>query len=167
MVVVDAELVRAHQTAVWRYLRVLGAAAADADDLTQEAFVVLAQAGLPDRGPAELRGWLRSTARNLWRNDVRRRARRGETLPPEQIDAAWAVYERQDDGESYRAALRACLETLPARERQAIDARYARAERRDAIAAAADVGVEGIKSLLRRAKARLRACIERRLDDGD
>ncbi len=36
-----AGLVRTHQVGVWRYVRFLGAEAAEADDLTQETFLAL------------------------------------------------------------------------------------------------------------------------------
>jgi DNA-directed RNA polymerase specialized sigma24 family protein len=37
------DLVRAHLHATWRYLRMHGASATEADDLTQESFVIAAQ----------------------------------------------------------------------------------------------------------------------------
>jgi hypothetical protein len=41
-----------HRVAVWRYLRALGAGAAEADDLTQETMVVACRQPLPDDGEA-------------------------------------------------------------------------------------------------------------------
>lgn len=63
---------RTHWAAVRRYLRVLGAEAATADDLAQETFVVALQKGMEDRG-GQIEGWLRRTARNLFCNQLRKR----------------------------------------------------------------------------------------------
>ncbi|MGE3174305.1 MAG: sigma-70 family RNA polymerase sigma factor [Planctomycetota bacterium] len=159
-----ADLVRAHQLALWRYLRVLGCGAAEAEDLVQEAFVLLLQAELHDASPPGVRAWLRATVRNLFLAACRR-AGRAPRLDPD-VDAAIADCERRDDGDGYRAALRRCLDTLTADERQLLERRYRDGAQRAALAATADVGVEGLKSRLRRIKIRLRHCITRRLDDG-
>ena len=117
-VTVGPELVRAHQAAVWRYLRVLGAGRDEADDLVQEAFLVLLRTPLLDHGPAALRTWLRSTARNLFLAQCRAARRTPVGLDEAAVERAWADYERDDDGAGYRAALTNCLETLPARQRE-------------------------------------------------
>ncbi len=153
-------VVRTHQSTVWRYLRFLGCDPDLADDLAQETFLALASTRLPDRGPEALSGWLRGTARNLMR--ARRRSLRRElaTATPEQIEGAWFEYARDDGGASYRAALHSCLATLSEKDRIAVDQRYSERASRSAIAARLDMSVEGVKSLLRRAKAALRTCIE-------
>ena len=53
------------RTAVWRYLRMLGASADEADDLAQDTLLVALQGGLPAE-PERARALLRGIARNLW-----------------------------------------------------------------------------------------------------
>lgn len=158
-----AELVHRHQAMVWRFLRLLGAEPGLADELAQEAFVRLWQHPPEDRGEAALAAWLRRTAQNLLSNSRRRRG--GLVFDDAAIDAAWAGYERDDDGADFRAALAACLQALPAREQQALQLRYAAGGSRAAVAAAMRLGDEGVKSMLRRARARLQACVQRRLEE--
>ena len=66
-------LVNRHVRAVWRYLRMHGADPHEADDLTQEAFVVALQKGAAHLDPAATATFLRRTARFLF---LRLRARR-------------------------------------------------------------------------------------------
>ncbi len=59
-------LVRAHQGAVFRYLRRLVTDGAAAEDLTQETFVTALSRLSTWRGEGSLRGWLLSIARSQW-----------------------------------------------------------------------------------------------------
>ncbi len=165
-VTVDAELVRTHQGMVWRYLRFLGAPTTVAEELVQEVFLVLLRDPVEDQGAAALGAWLRGVARNLLRRARRARRPELEGLDEAAVEAAWSRYARDDDAAGYHEALRHCLDGLEARERAALEARYVEGASREAVAREMDVAVEGVKSVLRRAKAKLRACVERRLGDG-
>ncbi|MBK8096795.1 MAG: sigma-70 family RNA polymerase sigma factor [Planctomycetes bacterium] len=156
-----AALVRAHQAEVWRYLRYLGASGELADDLTQETFLTLLRAPYEDRGPEARSGWLRTVARNLFLKAVRK-----PPLPMtdvETIDAIWTGFTREDGGAESLTALRACLLELDGRARQAIALHYEQRKSRSAIGKELGIGEDGVKSLLRRVRAVLRACVERRL----
>jgi RNA polymerase sigma-70 factor (ECF subfamily) len=108
---------------------------------------------------------LRGTARNLFRAS-RRTARRGVDLDDDAaLEAAWQRLAGDDGGESRLAALRACVAGLPARERDALALRFGQDVGREAIARRLGMSTEGVKAMLRRVKARLRVCVERRLDD--
>jgi RNA polymerase sigma-70 factor (ECF subfamily) len=155
-------LVRAHQAAVWRHLRMLGARPEVADDLAQETFVRLWQRPPEDRGPAALAAWLRATARHLLAND--RRRPRNLPFDEQAIEVAHADCARDDDGEGYRAALDRCLRALPPREQRALELRYGPGGSRAAVGAALNLQDEGVKTFLRRARARLLTCIHRNLD---
>jgi len=157
-------LVQAHQAAVWRHLRCCGAEPALADDLTQETFVALWQRPPEDRGPQALAGWLRQTARNLLWNRLRGQ-RRELPFDEQAIEAAWVAAEQEDDGAEYRAALARCLARMPAREQQALQLRYAAGGSRAAVAAALGLQDQGAKTFLRRARARLLECVQRRLEE--
>lgn len=162
---VTAEVVRQHQGAVWRWLRVLGCRPQEADDLLQETFLVLLSERLTDEGPAALRAWLRATAKNLFLAHCRRAKRAPGLAEHDDVDAAWLGYERDDDGDGYRAALRSCLDTLPVRQRELLELQVHERASPAQLAAASELGEEGARSLLRRIKQALRHCIERRLRD--
>lgn len=154
------QVVQLHQASVWRYLRFLGCDPGLADDLAQETFLALAASRLPNKGAAALNGWLRGTAHNLVRARHRQMRRELRHATAAQTEATWQGYSRQDEGTAYREALRGCLTLLSDREQDALERRYTHRESREAIATVLGIGLEGVKSLLRRAKESLRTCIE-------
>jgi RNA polymerase sigma-70 factor, ECF subfamily len=157
-------LVREHQAEVWRYLRYLGATTELADDLTQEAFLQLLRTPFRDRSVAQTRTWLRTVARNAWVRSFRR--------PPfaladlDAIEATWDGFAREDGGAESLARLRACVAELAGRARDAVRWHYEERCSRAAIAARLGIGEDGVKSLLRRARDVLRACLARRTKEG-
>lgn len=156
----DAASLRA---ALWRYLRVLGADAATADDLAQEAFLVaLRRPDFAHDAAGATFIFLRTTARHLW---LKSRRRRQSLREVDEADRVWDA-RCADRGEEYLAALELCVDQLPERSRALLAATYG--ERRGRAAAGADFGMrpEGIKSALRRLRAFLHDCIERRLGGG-
>jgi RNA polymerase sigma-70 factor (ECF subfamily) len=167
-----AGLVHRHQAGVWRYLRYLGASSAEADDLTQETFLVLARGPFEQRSAAETSAYLRTTARHALLQ-ARRRSQRGTVVmdlaaadgvwtnlvaPAEDIDATdrWSLLVE---------AAKGCVEQLEGRARQAIDLCYREQQSRDGCAAALGMTPEGVKTLLRRTRDVIRRCIERRVAD--
>lgn len=63
------------------------------------------------------------------------------------------------------AALRQCVADLPARSRELLAATYGDGLGRPAAGARVGLGVDGVKSALRRLRARLFDCITKRLED--
>ena len=153
-------LVRAHQAEVWRYLRYLGASAELADDLTQETFLQLLRTPFAERSAAATATWLRTVARNLYVKAFRR--------PPfalaelDTIEATWTGFAGDDGGQQSLARLRECVERLPGRARDAVRWHYEERKSRADIGARLHIGEDGVKSLLRRARALLKACIDGR-----
>lgn len=159
-----ADLVRAHQAGVWRYLRLLGAPAALADDLTQETFLSVLQRPFEDRGPAAAAAYLRLVARHLFLKDRRAAVLRPQPMELAELDAAFARLCGADGGDGYLAQLGQCLERLAERSREALTLHYRERLGRTAIGARLGLGEDGVKSLLRRARAALRDCIETELE---
>lgn len=155
-------MVRAHQSMVWRYLRLLGADPHEADDLMQDAFVRLAGAmhrGEPLHAPA---AFLRGIARNLLIG-TRRRAR-CRTPTVEWADAVDQFASRPAALEDDRIeALRRCVSRLTGRVRQAVEWHHVEGLSCRETAQRIGIGVQGIKSLLGRAREALRQCIEQQL----
>lgn len=157
-------LVRAHQAEVWRYLRYLGASAELADDLTQETFVQLLRAPFVARSPAATVAWLRTVARNFYIKSFRRPP--FATADLDAIEAAWTEFAGDDGGAAATDLLRQCVERLDGRARDVVRWHYEERLGREAIGDRLGLGTDGVKSLLRRTRAALRACIERRRQEG-
>ncbi|MFN7587227.1 MAG: sigma-70 family RNA polymerase sigma factor [Planctomycetota bacterium] len=155
--------VYAHQAAIWRYLRLLGANDDEADDLAQETFVVLLRTPFVAVADGALRAWLRTTARNLFLAHCRRRRRTPITLDAEAVATAMDAYERDDDGAGYREALARCLESLPQRQHELLDDVLQGTVPLPSLAAQHGLGVEALRSMVRRLKLALRDCVQRRL----
>lgn len=153
------ELVREHERLVCSYLRSLGCPPDRVDDLAQETFLRLFSRPPGKREPAHLRGTLFVVARNLHFNSLRDEAARPRL---EEVERAWNEFERGDGGSAYLDALRACLEQLPLRTREALELRFGSGAARSAIAARLQLSLGGVKSLLSRATEDLRACVRRR-----
>ena len=156
----EAEAVHRHARGVFRFLRVLGAPLAVADDLTQEAFVVAwkkHKQGLPAQA---LGAFLRRTAKLLWLGHVRS-ARREERALAAVADQLWARDCAADDGESLVAGMRDCLQRLGPRARTAIECVYGDEAHRDAVAQQLGLLPNGLKMLLQRARQQLLDCLRR------
>lgn len=157
------EFVRRHLRGLWRYLRMHGADAHTADDLTQEAFVVALQKGALTLPEAAAATFLRRTARFVFLRHLR-----DHRAAVELADAADALWDRDcaaDDGEGLVAALRQCVERLDGRARLAVSRCYGLGADRSAAhhAVATELGMlpNGLKTLLQRTRQLLRACLER------
>lgn len=161
------EFVARHQRGLWRFARLLGAANDHADDLVQEALLAALHKRIDARSDTEAVAWLRAAVRNLWRMHLRTQRRRPEhqalDATPELAEAALARHGGDDgSGDAYVAALRLCLEQLDGRAKRALELRYAEQSSRSAMASELAMGEDGIKTLLRRTREALFACVQRR-----
>ncbi len=158
-----AALVRSHQASVWRYLRYLGCEATEADDLTQDTFLAVLRDGFEDRSPGETAGYLRTVARNRLLA-LRRKQKRAPEVDLEAAEAVWVETLGQHDMDDYLVALADCLEVgVTPRVRQAVELFYRDGHSRGEIAERLEMAVEGVKTLLRRARSALRECVEKKL----
>lgn len=158
-----ARLVRAHQVGVWRYLRFLGAAPVEADEITQETFLAVWRSAFVERDDAATKGYLRTVARNLFLKRLRSAARAPARVPLDTLEDEWRAFAGDDDGEQWLLALRHCLGDVTPRVRTALDRFYADGCTREQLAKELGMSEDGIKSLLRRSRELLRECIERRI----
>lgn len=155
-------LVHQFQADVWRYLRYLGAMAADADDLTQETFLAVARSTFEERSPEQTAGYLRTVARNQLLMARRRQGREVNTVELEAAEEVWSANIGSAGMDGYLTALADCLEHVDGRARQAIDQAYRDRRSRAEIASNLQMKSDGVKSLLRRTREILRQCIERK-----
>lgn len=156
-----AAFVRRHQVAAWRFLRVLGCRGQQADAIVQDALVLALQKGIDAGGDADAAAFLRQTCKHLWLREQRadrRRAARHATA----AELSWQRDLGEDDGAGWLAALDLCLAELPERSRQALDRTYRDGLGRAELGVELGIGEHGVRTLLQRLRAALRACIERR-----
>lgn len=125
---------------------------AEAEDVAQEAMLRLWRTA-PDWRPGEAKAstWLHRVAANLCIDRLRRRRRLTDAEAPEVEDetpSALAQMAQVERG----AALRAALDDLPDRQRQAVLLRHFAEMSNPEIAARLDVSVEAVESLIARGR---------------
>jgi len=155
-----ADFVHRHQTGLWRFLRLLGCRGQQAEEIAQDALVLALQRGVEATGDGAA-AFLRQTAKFLWMREQRADRRRAERHAAA-AELLWQQKLEVDAGDGWLAALDRCLETLPARSRQALDRTYRDGLGRSELGAELGIGEHGVRTLLQRLRATLRECIERR-----
>jgi RNA polymerase sigma-70 factor (ECF subfamily) len=154
-----AELVRRHEAGLWRFLRVLGCDARQAEELAQDAFVAVLERPFRQVDDRATAAYLRTVAKHLWLKD-RRRTRRQTLADLDALERAFVEDCDDDGGDGLVEALRACVQALEGRSRDLVRASYQEGESRAALAARFGMREDGIKSWLRRVRAALRLCVE-------
>ena len=118
-----------------------------------------------ERNEKSTASYLRLVARNLFIDQIRASGRKPvlNDLDEKRLESKWESFAGDDGGDSRVAALKLCREELSERDRAALDLRYRDDESLEECAAKLDLGLEGFRSVIRRAKDGLRLCIEKRL----
>lgn len=161
---VGPEFVRRHQEEIYWYLRFLGSQEAEASDLAQETFLAVLKKPPTDLGPAAVRVFLRTVARNKFVESLRKHRREAE-FDLDAAERAWAAAQTENNDDAWLDALGDCLDQLEGRAKQVIDFTYREGRSRTDIAAAMDMTESGVKSLLRRTRDLLRQCVERKVKE--
>lgn len=130
--------------------------AAEAEDVTQEAFVRLwdRAAGWVSHGGG-VAGWLRRTATNACIDRMRRRSRLADAPDVDRPDESPGA-ERMIDAARLGTLVQRALATLPERQRAAVVLTYYEEITNAAAAEILDMHLKAFESLLFRARARLR-----------
>ncbi|MCA8935824.1 MAG: RNA polymerase sigma factor [Planctomycetes bacterium] len=158
-----AALMREHQAGVWRFLRALGCETNLADDLTQETFLAVFKSPFEQRSRGQTVAYLRIVAKNLFLKSRRKDGRQVVMAEMEHLESQWSELAGEEDGAELANALRECLKQIDEKPRQALDLQYKEGKQRVEIAKAMGMTDDGIKTLLRRTKARLKKCMELRV----
>ena len=158
-----AQLVREHQAGIWRYIRFLGAATGEADDLVQETFLACMRSRFTYRDSASTASYLRQVARNQLLQLRRRQGREVNTVQLEAAESVWAEVAAEDGLSDYLSALRSCISQLRDRSRQVVALRYEQGLSREEVALRLDMTSQGVKTLLRRTRQLLRQCVQRKV----
>ncbi len=137
----------------------------EAEDVAQEAFIrVWRNAGAWQPGRAWFDTWLHTVVLNLCRDRLRRRREVSGDALPEATDPALDAEEKLIEAERGRAVALA-IAALPDRQREAILLVHYQDLSGTEAAAALDVSVEALESLLARGRRTLRARLASQ--DGD
>jgi RNA polymerase sigma-70 factor (ECF subfamily) len=159
------QFVTRHHRGLLRWLTALGCDPISSDDHCQEALLAGLHHGVHGWPRTRAWAWLRTAARNFHRMQLRRERRR-PTLRLDEVEPAWLCAGGDDDGgDGALDALRRCLDDADERDRDLLDRRYAEQQGRAEMAKALGIGEAGVKQALRRARTRLRDCMEHRLEE--
>lgn len=158
-----AIVVRHCQEDVWRIAAFALHDVSDTEDLVQRVFVQ-AYTKLGEYQPGRgFQPWLRAIARNMVREELRVRERRGRHMAAydqqviAQLEPEAAFDSRQD---RLRRALEHCRKELAPAAARAVELRYEQAMGFEAIAADLGRTVAAARQLLGRVRLSLRRCIE-------
>ena len=147
---VDA-LFTEHQPAVFRYLCRFIGQTETARDLTQEVFLRVSRARVPEADAAGLRAWVFAIARNLALNHVR--DGRPRVCPVAWPDAEPATQE-------LGVAIQQALDTLPTLDRDVFLLRETVGLSYGEIAATCEISIEAVRARLKRSRQVLRETLD-------
>lgn len=164
-----AQVVAAHEQAVYAYLRSRLFQATDAEDLTQEVFLRFYLNRARFDAESLVRPWLLGIARNLLREHARKLKRRKEVAWTElclELDDMLRG-GNDDDGpyEDVLTHLPGCIESLGPSAQQAVRLRYKSNLRLATIGKRLHRSEGAVKLLMFRARQALKHCLDRRLKE--
>jgi RNA polymerase sigma-70 factor (ECF subfamily) len=140
-----------HHDGVYRYLRRVVGEPEPARDLTQEVFLRVSRAGVPDASEVGRRAWVFRIARNLALNHLRDGRRRPISVPLGQ-----AVVPATQE---LSIALRRAVADLPDLDRDVFLLRETAGLTYEEIGVACEIPIESVRSRLHRARQALRATL--------
>lgn len=144
-----------HRDGVFRYLRRIVGATEPARDLTQEVFLRVSRAGMPESSEIGRRAWLFRIARNLALNHIRDSHRR-----PATVALGHPVVPATQE---LSIALHRAIAALPELDRDIFLLRETAGLTYEEIATACEIDVEVVRSRLHRARQTLRGSLGRSL----
>ncbi len=163
----DTDALRAiadrHAQLVWRIAFRMLHDAHEAEDVAQESLLRLwDKAESWQSGNSGVAAWLTRVATNLCIDKIRknRRLTTAEDAPERADDDPLA--DAQIEHDEVRAAVVACIEALPERQRAAIVLTYYEEQPNQGAADMLSMQIKAFESLLFRARAALRGCVERK-----
>ena len=133
-----------------------------AEDVFQEVMVKAMDEGGLFTNEAQLLSWSRAVGRNAGLNLLRKSGRISVGLPESLLETL-AQESEAEGGSAREAALRGCLEGLPAQSRELLELRYFHGLSCAEVAARADSALDAIYQRLSRLHRVLRRCVEARL----
>jgi RNA polymerase sigma-70 factor (ECF subfamily) len=161
-------LVRRYHRKLYYYVAGKMADGSEAEDIVQKAFVTAYHSLTSFEQERSFYDWLRGIAlnhcRNEWRQAARRSRLKGELLDAKR--AEWQLEQLDQPGaleDERMSALRQCLDTLGAHDRQVVQQRFVEELPLAEIGQGMGKTTEGARQYLFRLRLRLAECVKRRL----
>ena len=149
-----------HAEIPWRIAYRMLADPTEAEDVAQEALLRLWQyADRWQAGGSGVAAWLTRVATNACLDRIRRRRFVSADAVPERADDGLLADEAIEQNE-VRAAVAACIDALPDRQRAAVILTYYEEQQNKMAADILAMQIKAFESLLFRARASLRDCVE-------
>jgi RNA polymerase sigma-70 factor, ECF subfamily len=148
------------QSRLYRYIAALVPNRADAEDLFQKTCLTAWQERSRFDVGRDFFAWLSGVARNHIRHHYRDRQRLPASLDPEVVEQlAERLAEHDDYFQRREAALSACLDKLPSKQRRLVEGYYRRDQSVKDLAAELGCAVDGAYKALQRVRAALQECV--------
>jgi len=139
---------------------------ARADDVFQETFLTVSRKAADFRPGTNFLAWVCTIARYKVLENGRRRADSGQQLSEEVMESLCAVVPEPENEDIEMQLLGECMEELHPHTRRAMELRYEQGHKPSEIAQRLGWTAESVYVVLSRARAALRKCVERKLDEG-
>jgi RNA polymerase sigma-70 factor (ECF subfamily) len=156
-------IVVAHHAEIHRYLRRVGARAAEADDLSQEAFLRAHRAWRALDPEANVRAWLFAIATNVYRNHARAERRRWTAyaaVSGRGVETMRGGPEEEAMASEARTLTEAAIERLPLKQRLAFIMRKLHDLDYDGIGRSLDCSAESARAHVFQALRKIRASLD-------
>jgi len=149
-----------HHASVYHFARTMLGAEAPAEEVLQETFLAVARAAGNYRTRGRFRAWLMRICRNRCLNRLQARRARRAALGPDGASAEAVAADdpgppERLDGDERTERVRAAVDALPERQREAVTLRAFDGMSYREIAETLEMPVNTVKTLLHRARAAL------------
>ena len=157
-----------NENQVYRYIFCLVPRRSEAEELFQETSLTLWKTWERYRPEVDFAAWACGIAHNLVRNHLRKRKTQPRLLTDEQVLDQLAERRILEDRnlEERRRVLRSCLERLPGEQRRLVEEVYSGDRSMKEIAEGSSQTPNAVYKLLRRIRAALALCADRKLSLG-
>ena len=150
-----------HKRVIEGIITALTGDSALAEDLFQEVAIIMTRKREEAGEDCKFVAWGRSIAVNVVRDWRKRQARRPiQFLDDASLDDVAASFDEDANWDERRAALKACAATLPARDRRALEMRYAHGATIDTVAGELSMSRGAVDTMLYRIRRALMLCVE-------
>ncbi|GLR69601.1 sigma-70 family RNA polymerase sigma factor [Agaribacter marinus] len=160
--------IRQHQAKLRAFIRSMGVQPDAVDDVAQEAFVIAYKELTNFDLEMDFGNWLCGIARNVVRNDLRKRARQhrilNEKLTYFLMDEADTPDMSSEQHNEEIVALKDCIKALPDKSRELIVQRYSDEHTSQALSEHYGMSATSVRLTLMRIRKKLRSCVNFRLE---